>query len=88
MHVSIRLHLVHAVVAAGSEAVTLLRAKRRALDRLDVEGVGVSPEVLGGVLWGRRLEAGGVPVDGRGVRRIGAGASATYRTRTDGITAR
>lgn len=87
MHVSIRLHLVHAVVASGSKAVSVLSGKRRALSRLRVQSLLVSAQGLGSVFGRGSLEARGVAGDRRGVGRVGASASTTQRTRTDGITA-
>jgi biotin carboxylase len=78
MHVSIRLHLVHAVVAAWSKTVSVLGTERRALDRMRVRGLRVTIERLGSLLGGRRFEAGGLTVDRRRVRCLGSCASTNH----------
>lgn len=75
MHVRIRLHLVHAVVALGRVAVALLSTVRGALMRLHIQGLTVAVERLRDLFRGGGLEACGVAVDGSRVRCVGTGAS-------------
>lgn len=75
MHVSIRLHLVHAVIADWGEAVAVLVSVRRALLRLRIQGLTVTTERWRSVLRGRCLEAGCLAVDRRSVRSVGTCAS-------------
>lgn len=62
VHVSIRLHLVHAVIAHLGEAVAVVRSVWRALLRLRIQWLAVTIEGLGCLLGGRCLEARGVAV--------------------------
>lgn len=78
MHVSIRLHLVHAVVAALGKAVAVLVSVRRTLLRLSIQWLTVAVERWGGLLRGGRLKTRDLSVDGRGVRCVGARTSAGY----------
>jgi hypothetical protein len=75
MHVRVRLHLVHAVVALGRVAVALLVTVRGALMRLHIQRLTVAVEGLRDLFRGRGFEACGMAVDRSSVRCVGAGAS-------------
>jgi hypothetical protein len=77
MHVSIRLHLVHAVVARLGEAVAVLISVRRALVRMRMRRLTVAIQRRDTLLWRGCLETCSVATYGCSVRRVGASASVT-----------
>jgi hypothetical protein len=79
MHVSIRLHLVHAVVALGV-AVAVRRPVRGALVGLRAQRLAVAIECGRTLLRRRRLEPGGLAVHRHGVGGVG---TRTAHSRTD-----
>jgi hypothetical protein len=75
MHVSIRLHLVHAVVARWGEAEAVLIAVRRALMRLCMQRLAVAIQGRHALLRGRCLEACRLAVHRCSVGRVGTRAT-------------